>query len=254
MLRSLASLVLGPLNFFYLLLFLGLVFYYFQYLKTAPICWVLAAFWMLTISVSPVPAYLAQVRENRFSVLSTTTIDFSETKPVHILVLGAGHTDAQGYYAFDRLSEPALKRLLEGIRLYHELPNSKLFCSGYSSRGETSQAETLAEAALMLGVSVTDTLLQPTAINTEMEARNYSKRFGDEYPLIVVTSALHMPRAVFWFRHYGLAPIPAPTNHLVMDHPDSNLFSFETSIQKINITAKLLHEYAGMLYAYLTTR
>jgi uncharacterized SAM-binding protein YcdF (DUF218 family) len=87
-----------------------------------------------------------------------------------------------------------------------------------------------------------------------MEARIYKERFGKEYPLIIVTSAIHMPRAMYWFRHYGLDPHPAPTNYLVMEDWKLSLSSFKPTNYKISITAKLLHEYAGMLYAYLTVK
>ncbi|MEL6656565.1 MAG: ElyC/SanA/YdcF family protein [Bacteroidota bacterium] len=249
MLRSLVSLILNPLYFFYLLLLLGGSLYFFRYYKTARICWGLAIAWLLVVSISPLPVYLAQNRESRYAVLTPETIKLPSNEPVHVLVLGAGHSNSPGYTVYDRLSETALKRLLEGVRCYQELPNCRLVCSGYSSVGYTSQAETLASAALLLGVSSQDTLLQPTAQDTEMEARVYSERFSDHHPLILVTSALHMPRALFWFRHYGLDPIPAPTNHLVMPDPGYEPFAWKPSLRKIEMTQKLLHEYAGMLYA-----
>lgn len=254
MLRSLASLFLDPLYFFYLLVTLGGLFYYLKNSKRARFFWSIAAVWFLLVSVSPIPAYLALERESRFAVLSNTpAFDLSATENIHIVVLGGGHIDAEGYYAYDRLSEPALKRLLEGLRLHQELPNSKLLCSGYAGKGIVTQAETLAEAAMLFGVSAQDTLLQPNAVNTQMEAFHYQQRFGNKHPLIVVTSALHMPRAVYWFKHYGLKPVPAPTNHIIMKKRKTNLFTIVPTVNKITITAKLLHEYAGMLHAYLTT-
>ncbi|MEL7220327.1 MAG: ElyC/SanA/YdcF family protein [Bacteroidota bacterium] len=254
MLRSLASLFLDPLYFFYLLVLLGLVLYLCQYHRKALFFWSAAAIWYLLISLSPFPAYLALARENRFPVLSdVSAIDTLNTEDTHIVVLGGGHTDMESYFAYDRLSEPALKRLLEGVRLHNELPGSKLLCSGFAGKCSVTQAETLAETALMYGVLARDTLLQPAAMNTRMEALHYQQRFGNKHPLIVVTSALHMPRAVYWFKYYGLDPIPAPTNHIIMNNRNTKYFTLVPTVNKISLTGKLLHEYAGMLHAYLIT-
>ena len=250
LIHQLAHILLDPLLVFWLFLLAGGAFYFRPSKKIGH--WIVGfgLFWLFVISTTPVPVYLTAKRERRYHQLTQQSYtSLRASQPQHIMVLGAGHSNAPNFTVQNRLSEPALKRLLEGIRLKQQIPTAKLVCSGYSSSGRQSQAEAFAALAIELGVSPQDTLLQPKAFNTEAEARTYAQRFGKDTPLILVTSALHMPRAMFWFRHYGLDPIPAPTNYLVMPDPGYETFTWGPSTRKIAMTRKLLHEYAGMLYA-----
>lgn len=247
--HQVALLFLDPLLHFYLAVLIAALCYWRRKTKLAKITAVYSVVWLLLVSASPLPKFLAEKREGRYAQLDVTAINRLQEQLVNVIVLGAGHSNAPGFAVHDRLSEPALKRLLEGVRIKQQLPQAKLICSGYSASGRQSQAEVLAEMAIQLGISPQDTLLQPTAHNTEAEARAYSQRFSSTIPLVLVTSALHMSRAVYWFKHYGLAPIPAPTNHLVMPDPGYESFAWKPSTNKIDMSAKLLHEYAGMRYA-----
>lgn len=107
----------------------------------------------------------------------------------------------------------------------------------------------LVRAAVVLGVPPKDTLWSPTPANTEEEAYAYASRFGARRPLILVTDALHIARAVFWFRHAGLSPVAAPANHYVKPDPIRSSYNFKPSTQKVIIMNKLIHEWAEMVYA-----
>ncbi len=71
--------------------------------------------------------------------------------------------------------------------------------------------------AVALGIAPSDTLQSTIPHNTETEAFAYAQRFGTQTPLILVTSTLHMPRALFWFQQQGIAAIPAP--QIIMSSP-----------------------------------
>src|SRR5690606_28241642 len=118
--------------------------------------------------------------------------------PVNIMVLGAGHTNDPELPALDKLYPSAIARLTEGIRLKRLMPGSKLICSGYKGRSNISQAEASALVALDLGVPPSDTIWLPEAHNTKAEAKAYLERMGAEQTLILVTDAIHMPRAMKW--------------------------------------------------------
>jgi len=57
--------------------------------------------------------------------------------------------------------------------------------------------------------------MQKKPENTQQEAEQYKLLFGDSAQLILVTSALHMPRTMFLFQKEGLYPVATPTNHLI---------------------------------------
>ena len=45
------------------------------------------------------------------------------------------------------------------------------------------------------------------------------KRAIGDAPFLLVTSASHLPRAMIFFRHAGLDPLPAPANQLAVTSP-----------------------------------
>lgn len=244
--RALAHFLLNPLTHFWLVLLIGLFFFWRKRKKAALILFAYSALWLFIISVSPLPDWLAFQRESRYAVLHQIP---DSLKTPHIIVLGGGHIIAPSLPPNDQLSETALARLCEGIRLYRQQPGSKLICSGFSASGQTTVAEILAQTAVVLGVPPQDTLWSPTPANTEAEAYAYASRFGNRHPLILVTDAIHIPRALFWFRQAGLSPIAAPTNHYFKPSSSRSPYKFKPSVQKIIIMDKLIHEWAGMVYA-----
>ncbi|MBK7342246.1 MAG: YdcF family protein [Saprospiraceae bacterium] len=169
------------------------------------------------------------------------------TEIIHIAVLGGGMTPGEDVTPADQLSGDALNRIVEGVRIYHLVPSACLVTSGFSLHGDLSQAEILAATALDLGVSPRDTLWLPDPRTTREEAAAYKARFGKEATVILVTSALHLPRAMCWFRYNGLDPIPAPANHLVKITPDRWTHHWRPSMRKISIMQKVFHEYAGLI-------
>jgi uncharacterized SAM-binding protein YcdF (DUF218 family) len=91
--------------------------------------------------------------------------------------------------------------------------------------------------------------LVPAAENTRSEAFDYSKQLGSEYPVILVTDAAHMPRAMFLFRSADINPVPAPTNHMVKEE---KIEDWSPSFRNIEMMDYALHEKVGLLWAKLT--
>lgn len=206
--------------------------------------------WLFLISTTPLPVFLAKQRESRHAVL--WQIPDSIQRP-HILVLGGGHSIAPSLPPNDQLSHQALSRLAEGIRLKQQRPGARLIGSGNSMSNLTPQATVLMNAAVALGIAPADTLQSTAPFNTETEAFAYAQRFGTAEPVILVTSALHIPRALFWFRQAGIRAIPAPTDHYFKPDPEKSPYGWKPSTEKIAMTAALMHEWAGMAYARYKT-
>jgi uncharacterized SAM-binding protein YcdF (DUF218 family) len=201
---------------------------------------------VLLFFISPLPQYFASRLESEYPVIDLASI--KRDQPVNIIILGGGHTVAPGLPATQQLEVTALGRLAEGIRIYRQLPGSKLVCSGGSGSGQVTQAETLADAALKLGVNANDTLQIRQPQNTAEEAKFYAQRLGPHTQLILVTSAIHMPRAMEAFQHEGLHPVAAPTNFYIKAQPASNSFDFKPSLIKVVMMDKVLHEWVGRWY------
>lgn len=243
--RSLAYLLLQPLSVFWLLL-IPIPFIRKKHSRLATYLLLIALLWLALASTPPLPTLLVESLERQYEPLLQAP---SFHSPSHILVLGGGHVSDERLPPNDQLSEQALSRLVEGIRLHRLIPGSKLVLSGYARPGiPITQAEVLAKTAISLGINPKDTLMVTTPHNTRQEAIDYKKKFGSVNSLLLVTNAIHMPRAMMHFKRAGLAPTPAPTNHFIKWDRLSSRFSLRPSSGNLKRMNAALHEYVGFVW------
>src|SRR5699024_358196 len=88
-----------------------------------------------------------------------------------------------------------------------------------AGKGLKSQAQVSKEAAMSLGVDENNIKILPTPTTTLEEALAFKQHFGTDKHVIIVTSALHMPRATEIFTDVGLNVIPAPTAFIYKEGP-----------------------------------
>ena len=81
------------------------------------------------------------------------------------------------------------------------------------------------------------------------QAEEYVRIFGTGKHLIVVTSAIHMPRAVKLFKRAGVKVIPAPTNFIIKHGSVRNPWGWVPSSENISMWEQAMHVYVGMLWA-----
>jgi len=204
-----------------------------------------AAAWFIIISTPLLPNTLINSLEDRYKPIFVEELEDKEAL-YHIIVLGGGHGYDERLPANSLLSSSALGRLNEGIRLHRQLPNSKMVLSGYSASGRTTQAEMLQQTALLLGVNETATILQKEPGNTFEEARNYAENYGDKHPVILVTSAIHMPRAVMLFKRFGVEVAASPANYRLRGSWKRKWIGLP-SLGNINNLRAAFYEYAAIL-------
>jgi len=252
--RGLVKSLLSPLPLFWLFLIASLVFYIAGKKKTTKWLLSFSAIWILLISTPFLPKTMLAMLENQYPPIQLPIEKahraYAQDSIVHILVLGSGYeTDDRLSYS-GQLNASGLARLVEGIRLYHLIPSSKLVFSGYAGSQPLPQAKISAMAAQELGIDSTIiyTICKPW--NTKTEAEEYVKRFGITGKLYLVTDAAHMPRAIRHFRNAGLKPIPAPANFTIRKNyiPRSYTEYFPGS-HNIRFMEIVFQEYLGMLWA-----
>jgi uncharacterized SAM-binding protein YcdF (DUF218 family) len=206
------------------------------------------------VSTRPIPAALVSHLEYKYKTLSQGQIN-ELPDSINIIVLGGGHADDMDLPPNDQLSTIALGRLVEGVRIYktatgdgRQATGVKVIVSGYAGKGKISQAEVLYRTALMLGVDSAALIVSPKPSNTEEEAIEYLRLCGKSKKLVIVTSAIHMPRAMMIFKSAGIDAIPAPTNHLVKYGSVKNKRGWVPSAGNITMMEQAMHEYVGMLW------
>lgn len=174
--------------------------------------------------------------------------DAGQSAP-YVLVLGSGTNFDPERPPTQQLGETALVRLIEAIRIYQLLDSSKLVLSAGKRNQPKTQAEVTGAAAVSLGVTPADTLLLNTPMTTQQEAEAFVHRFREGTSLILVTSARHLPRAMYLFREVGLHPIAAPTDFKIgkdYGRPWTSYLPGSGSLKKSEL---VIHEYVGMLWA-----
>lgn len=127
-----------------------------------------------------------------------------------IVVLSADFRDGDLTTA-DRLGS-SLTRLMEGIRLWRQLPGAKLVVTGGQTPGlshDMSIAQALSDMAVEMGVPKEAIVVEDKSWTTADQARLIKPLVGNE-PFALVTSAYHLPRSLMLFRQQGMDPMPAP--------------------------------------------
>lgn len=193
--------------------------------------------------------------ESRYSPLE------SGMKADVIVVLGGG-TDIQQYPRSMVEVNGAGDRMIYAAKLYREGVADKLILSGgtieWQGEAETTPAGDMAELMEFFGVPGEAMILQGGSINTAEDAE-FSVGIIEEngwQAVVLVTSALHMPRSVELFSRLGIDVIPAPTDFVITDQGWNDLYSFRWENILINImptasslksTTSALKEYIGMI-------
>ena len=121
----------------------------------------------------------------------------------YIVVLGG--TSFTNEMSASDIWDRSVLRLLEGVRLWKDMPGAKLVLSG----GAPSSAEVMAVLPMRLQVPRESLILETRALDTDDEANLFKPIVGDT-PFALVTSASHIPRALRLFRSNGMNPLPCP--------------------------------------------
>ncbi|HON17726.1 MAG TPA: ElyC/SanA/YdcF family protein [Salinivirgaceae bacterium] len=249
--RIVAEIIKNPLQLFFLLLIFYSVLRLFQRKRASTFIILFAIVFLLINSLTFTSRPFINVLEKQYQPLIELP-DSLKNRRINILVLGGGHTSATWLPVTGHLNPISQGRLLEGIRLMRQNHLSTIIFSGYPGKDPVSHAETLMKSALSLGIDSTRIDTISTAHNTKNEALQYTKKYDSHIPLILVTDAIHMPRAIRYFQSFGIQhPIPAPTNYIFKSNSsDWRTFLLVSSQNMVNME-RIYHEYIGLIWQWL---
>lgn len=162
--------------------------------------------------------------ENRYPPLTGNRLASVEAPT--IVVLGTGYHPRKGFPANTEVSPQFLARLVEGVRVSRTLTEARLIVFVSGSRGSDEEKEGFIDSICqILAIEREMVDLITTARSTAAEARMVQARTSD--PVVLVTSARHMPRAMDTFESIGLEPIASPTDYEIPP-ADSSQSGFST--------------------------
>ncbi len=170
-----------------------------------------------------------------------------------VVVLGGGVWDDPRLSPTARLTESSVCRLVEGIRLWRQVPGARLLLSGGRVYGPVPEARAMAELARGLGVPDSAMVLEEGSRDTGEQARLVAGMVGDDR-LALVTSAAHMPRAMALFRKQGMYPVPSSSNFMVKRGQQGDPGWFFPSSVGIEAWETVIHEALGLAWGRVTGR
>lgn len=234
----------------YLLGIASIVLYLLKKNKAALIVLTAAFTLFLICSTGYLPRYLIQRLESHATPFTKLPADHQEKECI-IHVLGGGYSLSSGLPPNVQLGSHTLGRLIEGVRIHKLIPQSILVTSGYSALGFESQASVVRKAALMLGVDSSKIEMLETPTNTWEEAEALKAKFNNDKVVIVVTDAVHLPRAVAFFKEQGLIVIGAPSSFIIVPNSPEKKLKWLPSLTNIEMSNIILREYLGKAKGYI---
>jgi uncharacterized SAM-binding protein YcdF (DUF218 family) len=215
----------------------------------------LGTIFLLLLSLSVISRGILAPLESRYPALLHPEIiswpgDGRDGSPRWIVVLGGGQVSDPRLPVTSQISQAALGRVVEGVRLYKTLPGSKLLLSGGGVYDPVPEADVMARIVVLLGVNPQDITLERGSVDTGQEASIIAKMLGSK-KFILVTSAAHMPRSVALFKKHGLQPIPAPADYQVKEAQGADPAKFFPTVGSLIKVETAWHEYLGLAWAWL---
>lgn len=189
---------------------------------------------------------VTQYLENRYSPI--VTID---TSIPWIVVFSGGQTEVPDRPSYGLLYSASIKRLLEGVRLWRMNPDAHLLLSGGGYGFEKPEAQRLAELAQWFAIPTDKLAIEEYSINTADQAKAI-KAWVHDKPFYLVTSAIHMPRAMALCKEQGLNPIAAPTDFTLYWSDERWQKNWLPNAQNIVLLTVAWHEILGMAWSRIT--
>ncbi len=205
---------------------------------------------VLLLAVLPTGYWLTETLEQRFPPPSQVDGEIA-----HIVVLAG----AERLAAAARSGRPeygsAAERVIEAVVLARRFPRSDLWIIGgvTDRRSPAADVDWSAMTWRELGVSPTRIRKVDDTRDTCANAEGFAARHA-QGKILLVTSAIHMPRSIACFRAHGVAPIPYP-----VDFQNEAITSWRDLVSP-NLLANLaradaaIHEWIGLGYYRLRGR
>lgn len=199
------------------------------------------AVFLYYLSATPfLPYFLLKNLEKGYSIPREE--DLSKVK--NLVVLTGRIYGDPGLSLEERFSRETLIRFLVALEIKKRFPEKRIWIVGGSFEGKG--ATYLQELAERWGIKVE---ALDTPLDTLKSAKEVKGIIPSGEPFYLLTSAYHLPRALFLFKKEGLNPLPYPTNynHLLCKPSRFFLYLFPHDLY-LNLTNLAFQEYLGLAY------
>ncbi len=214
LLKKIITAFVMPINVVLLLLIFAL-FVHRTKPKRSIKCLSLAIIILLGSSFPPLSDWAMKSVEDGYPayVRTDTSVDY-------IVVLGCGHSSNAELPVTSQLATCSLQRMVEALRIYNIHPEARIITSGSGGSNAISNAETVKQSLILLGVPEQKIITENFPKDTEEESQLIAPRVQGTN-VVLVTNADHMRRSINYFQEQGVYPVAAPTGYWVKN-PDGD--------------------------------
>jgi uncharacterized SAM-binding protein YcdF (DUF218 family) len=151
-------------------------------------------------------------------------------------------------------------RVIYAAQLYLQKKAPVIVLSGgrIDWRGSgSSESGDMAKVLSSIGIPAEALVQEPESLNTYQNAVNVKKVLESRgiRRVLLVTSAMHMPRSLLIFKRQGIDAIPAPTDFLVSEgelqelssSPKSAILNLLPSVDNLEMLTAAIKEYVGII-------
>lgn len=228
-----------------ILLLAAFTVYMFKHKVRARFTLALITLLLYFVSLMPVAQILTHGLEGRYTQAANVKADV-------IAVLGGGTVSNVGGNNDGALSAIGMNRLIAGVRLQRAMNVPLIISGGARYNDEVAEADVAKQVLLDLGTPELMIYTDSEALNTKQNAENIISlcRENGWQSVSVVTSALHMPRAMQNFAvaagGSGIEVTAYPCDYLVSGEIQLSVFSFVPQAYALELTAMSLKEYLAI--------
>jgi len=219
----------------------------FKYIKAAPIAFLITFGFFLTTGFGIISSFLLKNLESTYPILTQP-----KWKKNNAIVILGGGTVALPITGVVKPAILSYARIYEATRLYLLCKKTNSICKIIISGGDAlalgkSEAEVYQDEFLAIGVINSDVILESHSMNTYKNAEFTSailksNRFDNVF---LVTSGIHMKRALLYFSHFGIDAVPATSDYIA---PQISTIPLGYNFA---ITDFAIHEYTGIIRFYI---
>lgn len=238
-----------PLNLCIALLVVGIALFIARHRKTGLFIAACGLGWALFWSLPASSLWAGGRLEQLYPHVSPDALPQAEA----IVVLGGNTANNRQNWFEPYDPGTASARIDKAALLYQTGHAPRILLSGAALDGSISEAEMMAKILQQQDIPK-EALILETESYTTYENAVYTHRLLAEHGIkrvLLVTSALHMPRAMAVFRKQGITAIAAPVRPQIVVPSDPSFSFWQPDARALSASRSIIKEYAGLLVYWL---
>lgn len=217
--------------------------------KRAVILCAVSLAWVLLWSLPITTLWAGGRLEHRYAYQPPATLPLADV----IVVLG-GDTLAGQHNWFEPYELDKVHRRTDmAAQVYRAHRAPIIIASGAASDDTVPEAELMARRLISQGVDAHAILIEPRGATTYQSTRQTQQMMQQNNleTALLVTSAIHMPRAMAAFNKAGITSVPAPVKPQITLPQDPEFSIWIPDLQTLDASRSIIKEYIALLVYWL---